>query len=148
MLAAGVYAAGLGGVMTQVYSAWRNKDVRAQMYGLTAAANAEPRLLLPGALLTGMCGFVWASVSDHNFFKQPWLLTLTILFLLNCFVLLPLLGMGLRRARIASLKSWKSGKVTPELQAALADNVPVVFGTLMIVLVPVMLWLALFQPFS
>jgi uncharacterized membrane protein len=148
VLAAGLYAAGLGGVMTQVFGAWRNKDMRAQMYGLTAAANAEPRLLLPGALLTGMCGFVWASVSGNNFFKEPWLLTLTILYLLNCFALLPLLGMGLRRARIASLKSWKSGKLTPELQAALADNVPIVFGTVMIALVPVMLWLALIQPFS
>jgi uncharacterized membrane protein len=143
-----LYAAGLGGVMSQVFRAWHNNDLRAQMYGLTSAADAEPQLLLPGALLTGACGFVWATVTHNNFFKEPWLLTLTVLYLLNCFVLLPLLGMGLRRARLASLKSWKSGKLTQDLQVALSDNVPLVFGSIMLVLVPIMLWLAVFRPFS
>ena len=147
-MAAVVYAAGLGGVMAQVFRAWRSDDLRAQMYGLTAAADTEPQLLLPGALLTGASGFVWATVTHNNFFKEPWLLTLTILYLLNCFVLLPLLGVGLRRARLASLKSWKSGKLTQELQAALSDNVPIVFGSAMLLLVPIMLWLAVFRPFS
>jgi uncharacterized membrane protein len=147
LLAFALYAAGLGAVMAQVYRAWHNKDLRAQMYGLTSAADMEPRLLLPGAILSGLCGFVWATVT-HQSFKHPWLLTLTVLFLINSFIFLPLLGMGLRRARLASLKAWKSGKLTQELHNALADNVPIVFGTAMVILVPIMLWLAVFEPFS
>lgn len=147
LVAFGVYLCGVGSVAAQVFRAWRSSDLRAQMYGLTAAADSEPVLLLPGAIAAGVFGFVWATVSHHDFFREPWLLTLTVLYLLNSFVFLPLLGVGLRRARLASLKSWKSGKLTPELQAALADNVPVVFSALMIALLPVMLWLAVFQPF-
>lgn len=148
LIAFGLYLSGVGAVGAQVFRAWRSKDLRAQMYGLTAGADCESALLLPGAIGTGVCGFVWATVSHHDFFREPWLLTLTVLYLLNSFIFLPLLGVGLRRARLASLKSWKSGKLTPELQAALADNVPVVFSSLLIVLLPVMLWLAVFKPFS
>jgi len=139
--------AGIGAVMAPVYRAWHNKDLRTQMYAFTIAADNETALLLPGALLTGVTGVGWAASSHHNVVHEGWLLTLTIVYLFTTFICLPLLGLGLRRARLASLKSWKSGKLTPELQSALADNVPLVFGSLIIASLPLMGWLAVFKPF-
>ncbi|MHB8574808.1 MAG: DUF2269 family protein [Dehalococcoidia bacterium] len=138
---------GVGAVMAPVYSAWHEADLRRQMFAFTSAANNETALLLPGTLLTGVTGVFWAASAHHNFVKEGWLLTLSIIYVVTTLVFLPLLGLGLRRARVASLKSWKSGKLTPELQSALADNVPLVFGTIIILLLPVMGWLAVFKPF-
>jgi uncharacterized membrane protein len=142
-----LFMTGIGAVMAPVYRAWHNQDLRAQMYAFTSAAESETALLLPGALLTGVTGVLWGASAHHNFFKEGWLLTLSILYVVTTFICLPLLGLGLRRARVASLKSWKSGKLTAELQSALADNVPLVFGTIIILLLPVMGWLAVFKPF-
>ncbi len=142
-----LFMVGVGAVMAPVYRAWHNDDLRAQMYAFTSAADNETALLLPGALLTGVTGVFWAASGHHNFVREGWLLTLSVLYVLATFVCLPLLGLGLRRARLASLKSWKSGKLTPELRSALDDNVPLVFGTLIILLLPVMGWLAVFKPF-
>jgi len=142
-----LFTAGLGAVMAPVYQAWHDGDLRAQMYALTSAADNESRLLLPGALLAGVTGVFWGASTHHNFVREGWLLTLTVCYVFTTFICLPLLGMGLRRARLASLKSWKSGKQTPELQSALADNVPLVFGTLILVVLPIMTWLAVFHPY-
>jgi uncharacterized membrane protein len=142
-----LFMTGIGAVMAPVYRAWHNKDVRAQMYAFTSAADNETALLLPGALLTGVTGVFWGASSHYNFWSDHWLFTLSALYVCTTFVCLPLLGLGLRRARVASLRAWKSGRMTPELQAALADNVPLVFGTIIIVLLPVMGWLAVFKPF-
>jgi hypothetical protein len=142
-----LFMVGVGAVMAPVYRAWHNDDLRVQMYAFTSAADNETRLLLPGALLTGVTGVFWAASGHHNFVREGWLLTLSILYVVTTFVCLPLLGLGLRRARVASLKSWKSGKLTAELRSALDDNVPLVFGTLIILLMPVMGWLAVFKPF-
>ncbi len=140
-------AAGAGAVMLPVYRAWRSQDVRFQMAAFRQAADNETGLLLPGALLTGATGIGWGAAAGWNFFTDGWLLALWLVYLLAVFVCLPLLGLGLRRARLLSLQAAKTGKVTPELQAALADNVPLVFGTLIIVLMGVMTWLAVFKPF-
>lgn len=139
--------AGLGGVMAPVYRSWRSKDVRYQMAAFRQAADNETGLLLPGALLTGATGVGWGAAAGYNFFTTGWLVGLWLCYLLAVFVCLPLLGLGLRRARLLSLKAAKSGKVTPELEAALADNVPLVFGTLIIVLFVIITWLAIFKPF-
>jgi uncharacterized membrane protein len=138
---------GVGAVMVPVYRAWHNKDLRTQMYAFTSAADSETTLLLPGALLTGVTGVFWGASSHYNFWSSRWLFVLSVLYVITTFVCLPLLGLGLRRARVASLKAWKGGRLTPELQAALADNVPLVFGTMIILLLPLMGWLAVFKPF-
>ena len=138
---------GIGAVMAPVYRAWHNKDLRTQMYAFTSAADSETALLLPGVLLTGVTGVFWGASANYNFWSDRWLLALSALYAFTAFVCLPLLGLGVRRARVASLKAWKSGRLTPELQSALADNVPLVFGTLIIVQLPVMGWLAVFKPF-
>jgi uncharacterized membrane protein len=142
-----LYMVGVGAVMAPVYRAWRSKDLRVQMYAFTSAADSETALLLPGVLLTGVTGVLWGASAHRNFAREGWLLTLSLVYLSSTFICLPLLGLGLRRVRLASLKAWKSGQLTPELHAALADNVPLVFGTIMIALLPVMGWLAVFKPF-
>jgi hypothetical protein len=53
-------------------------------------------------------------------------------------VWLPLTGLGLRRVRLAPLRSAKAGGITPELEEALVDNVPIVFGGIATLLLPVM----------
>jgi hypothetical protein len=140
------YAAGLGATMLPVYRSWRSKDVRFQMHAFQQAAANETGVLLPGALMSGATGVFWGAAAGYNFFTTGWLLTLWLLYAVSVFVCLPLLGLGLRRARLFSLQAGKSGRITPELEQALADNVPLVFGTVMIVLTVVMAWLAVVKP--
>ena len=147
ILAVMLMAAGTGAVMLPVYRAWHARDVRFQMAAFRQAADNETGVLLPGALLTGATGVGWGAAADWNFFTEGWLLALWLLYLLAVFVCLPLLGLGLRRARLLSLRAAKTGEVTPELEAALSDNVPLVFGTLIIILLVVITWLAVFKPF-
>lgn len=70
-----------------------------------------------------------------------------MLFIIDVFIFLPLMGVGLRRVRLLALQARKRGEMSEELQDALNDRVPVVFGTLMVISVPVMTWLAVWQPF-
>jgi hypothetical protein len=142
-----LYMAGLGATMLPVYRAWRSRDVRYQMYAFRQAADSETSALLPGALLTGATGALWGASAGYNFVTTHWLLALWLLYALTLFVCLPLLGMGLRRVRLLALQAGKSGRMTAELEAALSDNVPLVFGTLIIILTAVMAWLAVFKPF-
>jgi uncharacterized membrane protein len=139
--------AGTGATMMPVYRAWRSKDVRFQMASFRQAADNETGLLLPGALLAGATGVGWGAAAGWNFFTTGWLAALCVCYLLAVFVCLPLLGLGLRRARLLSLQAAKTGRITPELEAALADNVPLVFGTAIIALLGVITWLAIFKPF-
>jgi uncharacterized membrane protein len=145
-LALFLYAAGLGATMMPVFRAWRSKDVQDQMHAFRQAAANETGVLLPGALLSGATGVFWGSAASYNFFTDGWLLTLWLLYVVAVFICLPLLGLGLRRTRLLALQAAKTGKVTPELEQALADNVPLVFGSIMILLTVVMAWLAVFKP--
>ena len=147
ILALLLLASGTGATMMPVYRSWRSTDVHFQMNAFTQAAANETGLMLPGALLTGATGVGWGAAAGWNFLTTGWLLALWLTYLLAVFVCLPLLGLGLRRARLLSLRAAKTGEITPELQAALADNVPLVFGTLIILLLGVMTWLPIFKPF-
>lgn len=141
------FGAGIGATMAPVYRGWRSRDVRYQMYALTQAADNETGVLLPGALVAGATGVFWGAAAHYNFVTTHWLLALWLVYGFAVFICLPLLGLGLRRARLLSLQAAKTGRITPELEQALGDNVPVVFGTLIIVLGVVMAWLAVFKPF-
>ncbi|HMO97414.1 MAG TPA: DUF2269 family protein, partial [Tepidiformaceae bacterium] len=134
--------AGLGATYPLILKAWASKDVKYQMYCLVEAANNETRILLPGAMATGITGFFWAVAAEYNFVKDGWLGALSLLFVLFYFVCLPLLGFGLRRARIASLIAAKKGEETEELRMILNDRVPIVFGTALVISVPLLAWLA------
>jgi hypothetical protein len=59
---------------------------------------------------------------------------------------LPLIGLGLRRVYLLSLQASKTGEMTPELAEALADRVPLVFGGVVAILLPVMAYLSIFKP--
>jgi hypothetical protein len=139
--------AGLGATYPLILRAWASKDIRYQMYCLVEAANSETRILLPGAMATGITGFFWAVAGDWHFVKDGWLAALSLLFVFFYFICLPLLGFGLRRARLASLVAAKKGVETDELREVLNDRVPVVFSTLLVLSVPLMAWLAIFKPF-
>lgn len=147
ILAVLTMSAGIGAVMMPVYRAWRSSDVQFQMASFRSAADNETGLLLPGALLTGATGVGWGAAANWNFFRDGWLLALWLTYLLAVFVCLPLLGLGLRRARLFSLRAAKTGEITDELRAALDDNVPLVFGTLIIILMVIMVWLPVAKPF-
>lgn len=139
--------AGLGSTFPLILRAWASKDLRYQAYCLVEAANNETRVLLPGAMATGITGFFWGVASDYHFVKDGWLAALTLLYVLFYFVCLPLLGFGLRRARLAALIAQKKGAYTDELRTVLDDRVPIVFGTALVLSVPLLSWLAIFKPF-
>ena len=147
MLSLAWLGAGLGATYPLILRAWRSKDVKYQMYCLTEAANNETRVLLPGAMATGVTGFFWAAAQNLNFVKTGWLAALVLLFIFFYLVCLPLLGFGLRRARLASLIAAKKGEETAELREILDDRVPIVFGTLLVISVPLLAWIAVFKPF-
>lgn len=141
-----IYVAGLGGVLLPVYSGWVHKDLRYKAAAFQQAADSETAVLLPGILLTGVTGVFWAGSAHYSYIKDLWLLVLALLYLFSLFICLPLLGVGLRRARLVALQAAKTGRLTDELRETLDDNVPVVFGTILALLLPVMAWLAIFKP--
>jgi hypothetical protein len=117
------------------------------MYSLIEAANNEMRVLLPGAMATGISGFFWGVAEDYDYIRDGWLAALAASFVFFYFICLPLMGFGLRRARLAALIAAKKGEPTDELRAVLDDRVPLVFSTLLVLSIPWMAWLAIFKPF-
>ena len=147
MLALVWLGAGLGATYPQILKAWGSKDIAQQARYLIDAANNETRILLPGAMLTGITGFFWGVAGEYHFVRDGWLLALTLGFIFFYFICLPLLGFGLRRARIAALIYQKKGTETEALQQVLEDRVPLVFGTALVISVPLLAWLAIYKPF-
>ena len=139
--------AGLGTVMVSIWRAWATSDAETRVVLLTEAAEAETRWLLPGILATGITGFAWAASDNTNLVTTGWLIVLEIVFALDVFIFLPLMGVGLRRVRLLALQARKRGELSDELVTALNDRVPVVFGTMIVVSVPIMTWLAVWKPF-
>ncbi len=111
------------------------------------AQRNESMFLLPGLIAVAVTGYAWAANEDISVIGTGWLLALQIVLGFNVFIFVPLMGIGLRRVHYLSLQSRKSGEVSEELQSALADNVPLVFGTLIAASIPVMVWLPVFKPF-
>jgi uncharacterized membrane protein len=140
-------AGGLGAVAVPVWRAWRTADLPERTLLLSEAQRNETAWLLPGFIAVGVSGIAWAAGADWNLVTTGWLLALEIVYMLDVFVALPLLGVGLRRVRYLALQANKRGEITPELAAALADNVPVVFATILVATLPLMAWLAVFKPF-
>lgn len=138
---------GVGAVIVPIWRAWRVDDLDTRAIMLTQAQESEARWLLPGVIATWITGIAWASVDDWNLVTTGWLLALELIFFVVTFIFLPLMGVGLRRVRLLTLQARKQGKMTPELQEALHDNVPLVFGTLIVAAIPLMVWLPVFQPF-
>lgn len=147
LLSAFWYVMGLTAVQMSLLRGWQSEDVADQAEALNEASRYQGTLLIPGATAGAATGlFLWAQM-DYNPLRTGWLLTLEALFVINLLVLLPLVGIGLRGARIAALQSRKAGRRTPELEQVMSENVPLVFTGLATLLVPVMLALSVFRPF-
>ncbi len=141
--------AGVGAVIVPIWKAWAAKDLNVRSLLLQEAQRNEVQWLIPGMLATLFTGVAWVSSDEasFNFIRTGWLLALEIVFALDGFIFLPLMGVGLRRVRLLALQAQKRGQMTDELRDALADNVPVVFATAITLSVPVMTWLAIYKPF-
>ncbi len=142
-----LFVAGVGAVVAPIYRGWFSRDLRTQMISFTQAANNESALLLPGALAAGVTGVFWGAAAGYNFITTGWLVGLWASYLLAVFICMPLMGLGLRRVRLLTLQAQKRNKITPELEAALADNVPIVFATIIAILTVLMASFAIWKPF-
>ena len=98
-----------------------------------------PVIVTTGVFLAGDIGY--------NFITTGWLVTLELIYLFVLFVCVPLLGHALNRVEIEALKSRKRNEPTDELRELLDDNVPIVLCLVVLFLIPVMVWLAEFQPY-
>ncbi len=139
--------AGVGNTVVPIWKAWMAQAVEEKSLFLQDAHRNETFFLLPGMIATLFSGYAWAAAADYNVVTTGWLVGLQVITFVDLFIFLPLLGVGLRRVRYLALAAKKHGDVTPELQDALADNVPLVFGTLIALSIPVMVWLPVFKPF-
>ena len=139
--------AGLGAVIVPLWRGWAETDAARRLAAFEDATSGHKLALLPGTIAVGATGIFLAAEVGDNFFTTGWLLVLEILYLIILLFCVPLLGHALNRIEIEALKSRKRGKPTDELQELLNDNVPVVLCLVILFLIPVMVWLAEFQPF-
>jgi uncharacterized membrane protein len=140
------YILGLGAVQFPLIRGWRLEDVKVKAVAFEEATHYQGLLLIPGIIATGVTGvFMWVQM-DYNLITTGWLVAQESLYLVSLLVCVPLIGAGLRRARLATLRAEKAGGLTPELEEALADNVPIVFSGIATLLLPVMAYLAVFKP--
>ncbi|MCH7952858.1 MAG: DUF2269 family protein [Chloroflexi bacterium] len=146
LLAALWYAAGLTSVQLALVRGWQAPEVDTRVVAFSEATHYQGVLLVPGAIAVATTGlFLWGQL-DYNFVTTPWLLGVEAMYIVTLLVCIPLMGMGLRRARIASLIAERRGETTAELEEAMADSVPLVFGGVATILVPAMVALSVFRP--
>ena len=140
------YVMGLAAVQFPLIRGWRIDDLNVKTSAFDEAFHYQGLLLVPGVIVVGVTGVsMWAQMG-YNLITTGWLLAEEALYLVSLLVCLPLIGLGLRRARFATLRARKASGVTPELEEALADNVPIVFSGIATLLLPVMAYLAVFKP--
>jgi hypothetical protein len=147
LLALFYLAAGIGLTVVPIWKAWLHGELEAKVRYLQEAHTHEQFYLLPGFIASLFSGYAWAAAGDYNVITTGWLVALQIVMWVNIFIFMTLMGVGLRRVRLLALSAQKRGQTTEELREAMADNVPVVFGTLILVSFPVMTWLAVAKPF-
>jgi uncharacterized membrane protein len=138
--------AGLGAVMIPLWRAWREEDLDRQQGAFEDATNGHRVGLLPGTIAVGATGVFLAADAGYNFFTTGWLLALEIAYLVVLLILVPLLGHALNRIEVESLKSKKKGETTAELQELLDDNVPIALTLGILLLIPIMVFLAEVRP--
>jgi uncharacterized membrane protein len=146
IMAAFWYVAGLTAVQLTCVRAWQTEDLALRADALEEATHYQGVLLVPGCIASIATGlFLWAEL-DYSLLTTPWLLALEALYIITLLVCLPLGAIGLRRARLAALQARKAGRSTPELEQAMGDSVPLVFGGIAALLVPAMVALSVFRP--
>ena len=147
VLASFWYVAGLTSVQLTLVRGWKSTDIKIKAESFDEASHYQGTLLVPGGiavLATGL--FFWGQLG-YNLLGPAWLLLVDTVYTLSLVVCLPLIGIGLRRARVAALTAERRGKSTPDLDAAMADTVPLLFGGFATILLPVGAALSIFRPF-
>ena len=139
--------AGIGGTLVPIGRAWATDVIERRVMLLDEAQRNETLLLLPGTIALMFSGYAWATAAGTNVIVTGWLVALQVLTMVDLFIFIPLMGVGLRRVRYLALAAEKQGVVTDELRDAMADNVPLVFSALIALTIPVMVWLPVFKPF-
>ena len=139
--------AGLGAVMVPLWRGWREEEIERQLVAFEDASTGHKAGLLPGTIAVGATGVFLAGDIGYNFITTGWLVTLELIYLFVLFICVPLLGHALNRVEIEALKSRKRGEPTDELRELLDDNVPIVLCLVILFLIPIMVWLAEFQPY-
>ena len=139
--------AGVGGTLVPIWRAWATEAIERRIMLLEEAHRNETLMLLPGTIALMFTGYAWATASGVNVIVTWWLVALQVLTMVDLFIFIPLMGVGLRRVRFLALAAQKQGEITPELKDAMADNVPLVFSTLIALTIPLMVWLPVFKPF-
>jgi len=136
-------AGGLVGVLVPLARAYSVDDLSIQVLAVEEASHYQGLLLLPGAIVTGTTGLLYWAARGKEVFGDPVLMALGLLYLVVLLVFLPLIGLGLRRLRVAAIQSRREGVLTPELKEALEDRVALTFLGLTIVLMPGLVALSL-----
>lgn len=147
LLALFYLAAGIGLTVVPIWKAWMHSELETKVRYLQEAHTHEQLYLLPGFIASLFSGYAWAAAGGYNVITTGWLVALQVVMWVNIFIFMTLMGVGLRRVRLLALTAQKRGETTEELREAMADNVPVVFGTLILISFPVMTWLAVAKPF-
>ena len=142
-----VMMAGVGATLVPIWRAWAEETLERRVMLLDEAHRGETLLLLPGMIAMLFSGYAWATASGVNVIVTWWLVALQVLTMVDLFIFIPLMGVGLRRVRYLALAAEKEGRVTEELRDAMSDNVPLVFIILVALTIPVMVWLPIFKPF-
>ena len=138
---------GVGATVTPIWKAWTAQAVEEKAFLLSEAQRSETLVLLPGLVATFFSGYFWATAAGWNVITTGWLVALQVVSMVDIFIFVPLMGIGLRRVRYLALAAKKHCAETPELREALEDKVPLVFGTLIVATIPLMVWLPVFKPF-
>ena len=139
---------GLIAVLLPLFRGWSMQSTERRIEAFEEADNAKIVLLVPGIILVGITGFAWTLEQGYNFITTGWLAALIGLYLFNAAICVPLMSFGLRRVQLLTLQAQKNGsQTTPELEAAIADNVPIVLGLVILASLPIMAWLPIFKPF-
>jgi len=141
------FVAGVGNTMVPIWRAWFVDEIETKSLLLTEAQRNYTTWLLPGVISTGISGYLYAGVLELNVVTTGWLVAMQVIWMVQIFILVPLLGLGLRQVRYLALESAKKGEVTEQLRDAMADNAPLVFSTLLAVTIVIMTWLPIFRPF-
>lgn len=142
------YVAGLTSVQIALIRAMQAEKMDDRSTSFEEAAHYQGMLLVPGAIAVAATGlFLWSQQLDYNMFTTGWLIVVEAAYIVTLLVCLPFVGMGLRRARIAALQARRKGRSSPELDAVMADNVPLFFAGIATLLVPVATAFCVFMPF-
>ena len=124
-----------------VWKAWKVNSIDEKVVLVLSAQRAFTSAMLPGIIAVLFSGYAWAAATNYPL-TTGLMISLQALLFLNLFLFIPLFGVALRRVKWAALSSQKESEITKELEEALADNVPLVFGTLVTLTIPLMTWIA------